>query len=347
MQERRPTLADVAREAGVSVTAASRVVNGGRGVAPHVRRRVQAVIDRLAYRPSPAARALAAGRADVVELVVVDDGECSLGSNPYCGRVVAGIAAELAGSPAQLRIHVVDESAAPRRLVEVAGAASLGAILVNVPADLGADFYRRCDRVVSMGRSAPRVPFIDPDNVAGARAAVDHLYRGGRRRLAAIHGPERNPCAIGRRTGYQEAMRDAGLPPLGAGGNFRREGGYAGTQRLLADHPDLDALFVACDVMAVGALQALAAAGRRVPDDVAVVGFDDSLLVSCTIPPLSSVRQPVEEMAATATRALLGGHLAAWQSTFPTTLKVRESSRPDPRRGRGRLRRRPAGWPRG
>lgn len=338
MGENRPTLNDVARTSGVSKTAVSRVVNGDGGVAPAVRRRVQRVIDELGYRPSAAARALASGRADVIELVVIDDCPGNFGTNPYYGRVVAGIAEALAGTTAQMRIHTVEEPDAPRRLAEVAGAANLGAILVNVPPELAGEFYRRSDRVVSMGRTAPRVPFIDPENGDGAQAAVRHLQAAGRCRIAAVHGPQWNSCAVQRKRGYRSAMRDAGLPELSGGGDFRREVGFAETQRLLARHPDLDALFMACDLMATGALQALAAAGRRVPDDVAVVGFDDSLLVACTTPALTSVHQPVEEMAATATRALLNRQFGPnWQSIFPTTLMVRDSSVTGPHPTRGQV----------
>jgi DNA-binding LacI/PurR family transcriptional regulator len=95
----------------------------------------------------------------------------------------------------------------------------------------------------------------------------------------------------------------------------------------LTAHPRLDALFVACDLMAAGALQALAEAGRKVPEDVAVIGFDDSVIAACTVPPMTSVRQPVEETAAAATRALLAGEVrAGWHATFPTTLAVRASA---------------------
>jgi DNA-binding LacI/PurR family transcriptional regulator len=175
-----------------------------------------------------------------------------------------------------------------------------------------------------MHSSAPGVPYVDTRNAAGAYAAVTHLYSGGRRRIAAIHGPHTYSCAVQRRDGYLAATRDIGQPATGGGGAFRREVGYAETERLLASHPDLDGLFVACDLMAAGALQALAAAGRRVPDDVAVVGYDDSVIAASTNPPLTTVRQPVEEMATAATRALLGHPLDT--PVFPAELVVRAST---------------------
>jgi len=326
MATRRPTLADVAATAGVSKAAASRIINDAPGASPETRERVRKVIAQLGYRPDPVARALASGHGAVVEMVAVDDAAI-MGTSPYYGRVTAGILQELTGSNAQLRVHVVDEIRAPALLDRIAGTVSPGAILVNVAPDLAGEFYARCDRVVSMNRSAPGVPFIDLENAEGAYAAVKHLRETGRSRIAAIHGPEGNPCADGRREGYRRAIRDMGLPEISAGGVFRREVGFAQAQRLLAEEPGLDAFFVACDLMASGAMQALAVAGRRIPQDVAVVGFDDSLIASCTIPPMSSVHQPVEEMAAAATRALLSGQLAPhWRCVFPATLRVRQSS---------------------
>jgi DNA-binding LacI/PurR family transcriptional regulator len=327
MHTKRPTIMDVAREASVSRATASRVLNHGPGVSVEVRRRVQQVITDLGYRPDPAAQALASGRSDVIELVVVDDCQSTFGSNPYYGRVVTGIVTEIATTHAQMRIHLVDRAHAPQLLGPIAQATSLGAVLVNVPAPLAEEFYLRCDRVVALGRSAPRVPSVETDNEAGAYAAVSHLHQRGRRHIAAIHGPRTNSCAAARREGYLVAMRDAGLPVVSSGGEFCREVGYTHTRRLLADHADLDALFVACDLMATGTLQALAESGRRVPDDVAVVGFDDSLIAACASPPMTSVHQPVEEMAAAATRALLDRRIAPyWRCVLPTALVVRQSS---------------------
>ncbi|MGI5185817.1 LacI family DNA-binding transcriptional regulator [Dactylosporangium sp. CA-152071] len=328
MQHKRPTLDDVAQAAGVSRATVSRVINGNPRVAADVRELVDRAVERLGYRPDPVARALARGHGDVVELIVIDDEPTCFGTNPYYGRVVAGIIDGLRRSEAQMRVHVVGQADAPRLLDRVAHTVSAGAILVNVPAPLAAAFHAVCPRVVSMGRTAAPVPSIVPDNTTGAYAAVQLLHRNGRKRIAAVPGPEHIADAVDRRAGYLAAVRDAGLEPItGEAGEFNRTSGAEITRRLLAEHPDIDALFVACDLMASGALQALAAVGLRVPEDVAVIGFDDSLIATCTTPPLTSVRQPVEEMAAAATRALLGGETGpGWHGTFPTTLTVRDSS---------------------
>lgn len=328
---KRPTLDDVALLAGVSRATVSRVINGNARVAAEVAGVVRRAVDQLGYRPDPVARALARGHGDVIELVVVDDKPTGFGTNPYYGRVVAGIVEGLRHSDAQMRVHVVGRPDAARLLERIAHTVSAGAILVNVPPDLAAGFHAICPRVVSMGRTEAPVPSIVPDNTTGAYEAVRLLHHNGRKRIAAVPGPPHISDATDRHAGYLAAVRDTGLTAItGEAGEFTRESGAAATRRLLAGHPDLDALFVACDLMASGALQTLAATGRRVPQDVAVVAFDDSLIAACTTPPLTSVRQPVEEMAAAATRALLTGEIGAtgtgWQSTFPTTLTVRASS---------------------
>ncbi len=121
------------------------------------------------------------------------------------------------------------------------------------------------------------------------------------------------------------------MADVSAVGKLRREAGYELTVRLLAGNPDVDALVVACDLMATGAMQALADLGRQVPGDVAVVGFDDSVIAACTVPPLSSVRHPVEAMAAAATRALLNRKVSPnWRRVFPAEPKVRPSSADTP-----------------
>ncbi len=328
MQHKRPTLDDVALAAGVSRATVSRVVNGNARVAEAVREQVTRAVEQLGYRPDPTARALARGHGEVVELIVVDGQPTSFGTNPYYGRVVAGVVAGLRHTDAQMRVHVVGLGDAPRLLDRVAHTVSAGALLVNVPAGLAAQFHAVCPQVVSMGRTAAPVPSVVPDNTRGAVEAVHLLHRNGRKRIAAVPGPAHISDAIDRRAGYLAAVRDLGLDPItGEDGEFTRHSGAETTRRLLQEHPDLDALFVACDLMASGALQALAAAGRRVPRDVAVVAFDDSLIAACTTPPLTSVRQPVEEMAAAATRALVAGEVGpGWHSTFPTTLTVRDSS---------------------
>ncbi|HLU32838.1 MAG TPA: substrate-binding domain-containing protein, partial [Natronosporangium sp.] len=150
--------------------------------------------------------------------------------------------------------------------------------------------------------------FVDIDNIAGARLAVAHLLARGCRRVATIAGPQDMGAGLARLTGYREACTQAGRPideTLVAYGDFSEPSGEAAMRELLARHPDLDGVFAASDLMAAGALRVLREAGRKVPEDVAVVGFDDSAVARQTTPPLTTVHQPVDEMGRQMARLLL------------------------------------------
>ena len=147
-------MADVAAAAHVSTAAVSRVINDVPGVSPQTREHVRRVIAELGYRPDPVARALAVGHGSGVELVVIDDA-ATFGNSPYYGRVTAGILQELAGGHAQMRVHVVEKPGAATLLARIADTVSAGVVLINVAPALAAEFYARCDRVVSFGPSAP------------------------------------------------------------------------------------------------------------------------------------------------------------------------------------------------
>lgn len=312
----RPTLEDVARLAGVSRSTVSRVINRQPGVAPSHRRLVQEAVVELGYRPHLAARALASGRADTLDLIILDDDPDALSANPHYARVLAGTVKALAGNDIRLQIHVL-----PTLVGSWAGT-GFGAVLVNVPPESAQRLRRGYGWVVSMGRSAPRVSSIEPDNAEGGRLAVDHLYRAGRRRIAVIDGPESNPCAVQRREGGLRVIREAGLEPVLVRGDFTFATAERRTRELMAGHPDIDGIFACCDMTAAGARQALSATGRRVPDDVALVGFDDGIVASSS--GLTSVRQTVEDNAGLAARMVLARE--GRRVTVPVSLTVRESS---------------------
>ncbi len=180
------------------------------------------------------------------------------------------------------------------------------------------------------GQPTP-ITYVDVDQAAGARLAVEHLVARGRRRIATIAGPLDMPASQDRLAGFRAAIAEHGLPePAVAEGDFTQQGGAAAMKQLLAEAPDLDAVFVASDLMALGALPMLSRTGRRVPEDVAVVGFDDSSAALACDPPLTTVHQPVEEMAAEMATLLLRqiehpGQAVA-SAIFHPTLVVRESS---------------------
>jgi DNA-binding LacI/PurR family transcriptional regulator len=185
-------------------------------------------------------------------------------------------------------------------------------------------------RAVSHGRPmvAAGLPYGDCDNAGGGRAAVEHLLDRGRRRIATIAGPPDMTASQDRLTGYREALARADRRSLVAMGDFTRESGAAAMRQLLQDDPELDAVFAASDLMAIGALHTLRKSGRRVPDDVALVGFDDIEAARYADPPLTTVRQPIAEVA----RAIVGILLAPESERvldpviLPTTLIVRDSA---------------------
>ncbi|MEU8239095.1 LacI family DNA-binding transcriptional regulator [Actinoplanes missouriensis] len=315
MENRRPTLADVARVAGVSRATASRAINGVYGTSETMRDHVRAVAARLGFEPHPVARALATGRSgsgnDRIEILIADPDPDALSTKPFYSRVLAGAARS--GLPLQVR-HIAEPA------VVDAGddGRPFGRLLINIPGAVAAA-YARQTRTVSLGRSAPGVVFVAPDNDSGGYQAAAHLVLTGRERIGAVFGPP-TPCADERKAGF---LRVGARPVIAADGDFTRATAYAATQRLLIREPRIDAIFAACDVTAMGVLQALREAGRRVPDDVAVVGFDGSVLAEAA--DLSSVYMPVEEEAASAVRHLLDPSLPR-PDRLPTRLVVRGSA---------------------
>jgi DNA-binding LacI/PurR family transcriptional regulator len=152
------------------------------------------------------------------------------------------------------------------------------------------------------------VCFVDVDNAGGARMAVRYLVADGRRQVAIVAGPQDMGVGVARLAGYRAAVIEAGLPPdedLIGYGDFSEESGAAAMRGLLARRPGVDAVFAASDLMAAGAMRVLKERGRRIPSDVAVVGFEDSMIARQTDPPLTTVYQPVEEMGREMARLLI------------------------------------------
>lgn len=317
--EKRPRLEDVARAAGVSRTAASRVINGQPGSTDAVRWRVLDAARQLGFRPHAAAQALASkrperGRSETIEIMIIDPDPNALSAKPYYGRVMAGVAQAVGGEDVNIRLRLV--SAPPVDDDEP----PFGRILINMPAAAAGRLNSR--HTVALGRSADDIPFVAPDNAGGARQAAAHLVATGRRRIGAVFGPG-TPCADERKAGFLQTTGEAGLSVVSVDGDFTAPTAYALTLRLLDRHPDVDAIFAACDVTAGGVLRALRETGRRVPRDVAVVGFDGSVLAE--VADLSSVYAPAEEEAALAVRKLFDPGLSTARR-LPTTLAVRGSS---------------------
>jgi len=275
---------------------------------------VEAAIERLGYVPNRAARSLVTRRSDSVGVIITEPTN-RLFQDPFFPRLLRGISAELAARELQLVLLMPESRADEVRLERYLAAWHVdGALLVSLHgrdplpgrlADLGFPFV--------IGGRPPRgvrASYVDVDNRDGARIAIDHLVEAGRRRIATIAGPQDMAPGIDRLLGYREALTSAGLstdPTLEEAADFTFDGGAAAMRTLLERCPDLDAVFCASDLMAAGAVGVLRAAGRRVPADVAVVGYDDSPVAETTEPPLTSVRQPVEEMGREMVRLLVAG----------------------------------------
>jgi DNA-binding LacI/PurR family transcriptional regulator len=300
-----PTISEVASLAGVSIATVSRVVSGTGRVRDATRLRVEQAIAATGWSANPAARLLAGGRGDEVVLALAVASPQEFAGDPYYARVIAGAQAEAAELGLSLSVHVTRVGSVPALPPFGRKRHHVGAVLVNVDPWEAAAVHDLGWPVVSLGATAPDLPSVDPENEAGAAGAAGHLLARGRRRIATIAGPDRNPCARERLAGYRSAVRAAGLPELVVSTDFTRPGATAATRRLLRTCPDLDAIFVASDLMATAVIQVLAAAGRQVPGDVAVVGFDDSPPALMTVPTLSTVRVRVEEEAALAVRTLV------------------------------------------
>ena len=306
------TLEEVALLAGVSRATVSRVVNGSPRVSADVRVDVQAAIDRLGYVPNRAARSLVTRRSDSIAVVITEP-TVRLFSDPFFPRLLRGISSELAARDRQLILLMPDSASEEARTADYLTAGHVdGAALVSLHGDdpLPARLADAGVPLVLVGRppKGARASYVDVDNRQGAQSAVAHLLNAGRRVVATIVGPQDMPAGIDRLNGYRDALTDAGIAiddKLIAAGDFTHDGGASAMRRLLNARPKIDAVFAASDLMAAGALSALAAAGRRVPADVAVVGFDDSPLATSTTPQLSSVRQPIEEMGHEMARLLV------------------------------------------
>ncbi|MET0449226.1 MAG: LacI family DNA-binding transcriptional regulator [Aeromicrobium sp.] len=332
----QPTLEQVAARAGVGRGTVSRVINGSPQVSDRTREVVMRAVQELGYVPNQAARALVTRRTGTIALVIAESEERIFGE-PFFAGVVRGISAALNAASRQLVLSLVHSTDQAERLGAYLTRQHVdGVLLLSLhdnepfPVDLDA---RRLPVVVG-GRSEQWAgSFVDVDNVDGARQAVAHLVDTGRRTVATIAGPGVMASGRDRLDGYVAAMADAGLPfdpDLVVEGDFSEQSGWTGMETLLARRPDIDAVFAASDLMAMGALRSLRGHGRRVPEDVGVIGFDGTTASESTDPPLSTVRQPLvqlgREMADMLLRHVDTGEPVPEHSVLPVELILREST---------------------
>jgi DNA-binding LacI/PurR family transcriptional regulator len=301
------------------------VVNGNPRVTADVRRSVEKAVDRLGYVPNPAARSLVTRRTQSVGLVIAEPAG-RLFEDPFFPRLLRGVGAALSSRELQLVLLMPQAPHEESRVERYLTAGHVdGALLVSLHGNdpLPAAVAKRGIPVVVGGRP-PRgaaVSYVDVDNVQGARSAVEHLIETGRKVIGTISGPPDMSAGLDRLAGYRQALDAAGIARDGSletTADFSQQGGADAMRRILEVRPDVDAVFAASDLMAAGAIGVLRASERRVPEDVAVVGFDDSPVAETTDPPLTSVRQPIEEMGAEMVRVLL--EHAAHPGSVPRTV---------------------------
>lgn len=316
--------------AGVSRATASRVVNGVATVDETIRAAVQRAIASTGYVPNLAARSLVTRRADAVGLVLPE--ESRLVGDPFFETVIRGVMTVLGPGGVHLVLMTMDTHTREQVLSDLRRGRLDGVILVHTDREdpLPRQLIEASHPVVVSARPVVPLPvtYVDVDQLAGAALAARHLRSLRRNRIVTIAGPQHMSAGQDRLTGFRDTLGDADLPWVE--GDFTRESGGLGMAQLLRAHPGLDAVFAASDLMAQGALTVLRATGRSVPGDVAVVGFDDSSAALACDPPLTTVRQPVADMAAEMARLLLrqiaDPETPPTRVIFPPTLVRRDSA---------------------
>jgi DNA-binding LacI/PurR family transcriptional regulator len=327
----------VADRAGVSRATASRVLRGASNVSPAAVEAVQRAAAAISYTPNRAARSLVTGRSDSIAFFV-NETEERLFTEPFFLAMLRSCQAAVTGSGLQLTFAIASTAEQRDRFLSYAGGGHVdGVLLVSVHGD--DDLQARLEQAgvptVLSGRpySDKRVFFVDADNVGGGRVATAHVIGSGRTVIASVTGPLDLPAAQDRLAGYRAAFADAGLTPdedLIEPGGFSTTEGYDATRRLLERRPDVDAIVAGSDLAAIGAIRAVEQSGRRVPEDVAVVGFDDFREAAEHVPALTTVRQPMDEIGATMARLLLarldGTETDPRGVVLPVELVVRRSA---------------------
>lgn len=328
----RATIEEVASAAGVSRSTVSRVVNGSTAVSPEALAAVQRAIEELSYVPNRAARSLASKQTHAIALIVPEDTTRFFG-DPFFAAIVAGITGALRGSDYLLNLLIASDDPGDKMTSFVRNGGVDGALIVSHhTSDAFIDRVADAVPVVWGGRPVRLREgdyVVDVDNVEGARTATKHLIATGRRRIATIAGPLTMVSSADRVQGFRAALADAGLTPFAEeSGDYSEASGADAARRILAaGRPD--AIFVASDLMARGALTALRAAGIRVPEDVALIGFDDSSVALSTDPPLTTMRQPMYaqgEAMAGVLLSRLAHREPAHTTILPTELVVRAST---------------------
>lgn len=328
------TLEEVGKLAGVSRATVSRVVNGYPHIRPEIRERVQRVINETGYRPNLLARSLASDRSNIIALVI-PSGAKAVFTDPYFPCLTQGIsrAANLNNlTLALFAVHTEEEE--ERTILSILGTSLIDGLIIT--SDNKGDIFipqllKHEMPFVQIGRSrhSEKIYRVDTDNVHGSYLATEHLISVGYQRIATI-ATNRNCSGDDRFEGYCNALAQHGRSVddnLVVYGDYSLESGYHAMKALIPQRPE--AVFITSDTMAMGALQALRDANLRVPEDIAVVGYDDLPPATQVNPPLTTIRQPIEETGYLAVEMLIqilsGEAPASRQLILPVELVVRAS----------------------
>jgi DNA-binding LacI/PurR family transcriptional regulator len=327
---RKVTMAEVAEYAGVSIATVSRVLNQQKSVADEYRVKVNQAVEELSYRPTRLARTSRRASTDMVGVVISDI------ENPHFTEMIHVAEEEAYRRGYHLLLCNTDESPEKQRsyLQMLAGERPVG-VLIS-PCDPGSpEISQLIDLgipVVAFDRSLkdPRADAVLADNAEASRIAIDHLAKAGYTRIGYVATSTQIETGAQRLAGYLDAMADRGLETRWVEAGLRLATGYRATEKLLQEWPEMHALLVGNNMLTLGALRALRTEKRRVPEDIAIVAFDDPFWAELVNPPLTTLAQPVRAMTAAAVRLLIdhieGRRRGPQRIVFRMDLKVRESS---------------------
>jgi DNA-binding LacI/PurR family transcriptional regulator len=294
----RPTYTVIAKAAGVSEATVSRVLNGDESVHPDRAKRVLEAVQKLGYRKNRVASALASGRSGLIAVVIDDD--LSVFSDPFWGTVTSGVSRVLSENGIHTVLMVSPVGSVDGGVAHYLKSGEVdGAIFFVLHSDALVNNLKKTGLpmvIAGTPHSSLDIPFVDTDNFGGAYAGTKHLINQGCQKVAIITGDIGTTAAKQRLDGYLQAFRETGKVPakgLICEGDYSLGSGMEHTMSLLEKHPDVDGIFASNDLMAAGAVTVLQDMGKKVPEDVKVVGFDDALIAQTARPALTTVRQDV------------------------------------------------------
>ena len=330
-----PTLEEIAKLAHTSRSTVSRVINADPNVRESTRQRIQEVITGLNYQPNQAARSLAGGHTHILGLVI-PTGVASVFTDPYFPTLILGLSSACQEHDYSILLWLAEPEYERRTVMQVLQNGFIDGIIISsmsidekiVEALIASELP-----FILIGHHPqhPEISFVDVENQVGAWKAVSHLLSLGRRRIAHLSGPLNTIVGIDRQKGYQAALKDYGIPVdphLTLEGNFSEEEGYRLTRSFLPYQPD--AIFAASDAMALGAIRCLHELSIPVPQQIAVVGFDDLPFAARSQPTLTTIRQPITQTGAAAVESLIAriedpDQAGPSQILLPTELVIRQS----------------------